>query len=72
MKNLLLFCFLILICTAGTVDPGLVHITWYVVLLLIIGLYEVIVRLIPAVARFSLIALIIDILRLISNYLKRK
>lgn len=72
MKQLLFFCLLILLSgfSAGTADP--IHITWYVVLLLIIGLYEVVVRIIPAVARFSLLALIIDILKLVSDYLKRK
>ncbi|TSA54838.1 MAG: hypothetical protein D4R45_03420 [Planctomycetaceae bacterium] len=58
-------------CLAACI-VGSIEITWYVVLLLIIGLYEVVVRIIPAVARFSLIALIIDILKLISDYLKRK
>lgn len=72
MKNTLFLLAFILLCsfTADAADP--VQITWYIILMLIIGLYEVVVRIIPAIARFSLIALIIDILKLISDYLKRK
>lgn len=83
MKTLIIFCLIILLAaftagTAGPVQPLLqlqlleINITWYVVLLLIIGLYEVVVRVIPSFAKFAIIGLIIDILKLISDYLKRK
>lgn len=83
MKNLIFFTVgtaglkisvitLILLCSFTPDQVAPVKLTWYIILLLIIGLYEVVVRIIPAVARFSLIALIIDILKLISDYLKRK
>lgn len=47
-------------------------ITISMVLGLIVGLYELVVRLIPSVGNYSLINKIIDILKWISEFLNRK
>jgi hypothetical protein len=42
------------------------------IILFIVGLYELVVRLIPSIGSWSLLALIIKILKYISDYLQRK
>jgi hypothetical protein len=79
MKNL--FCFLLLIlvslvASGQTVPPAepvnVWHIIWTIVVPIIAGLYEVIVRIIPTVQNYSFIAKIIDILLWLSNFLNNK
>lgn len=41
------------------------------ILLLIIGIYEVVIRIVPTVNNLSLIGLIINILKLISDYFNK-
>lgn len=45
---------------------------WHLILSLIIGLYETIVRIIPTVGNYSVLAKIIDILKWLSDYFNRK
>jgi len=83
MKTLLFFCLLILLAaftagTAGPVQPLLqlqpdsIHITWQLIVAIIAGTYEVIVRSIPTVANYSIIAKIIEGLKWVSDFFNRK
>jgi len=45
---------------------------WHIIIALIIGVYEVITRVIPSVSNYSLIAKVIDILKFISDYFNKK
>ncbi len=50
-----------------------IHITWQLVVAILFGLYDVIVRLIPSIPiKYSWIAKIIDILKWVSEFLNRK
>jgi hypothetical protein len=51
---------------------GIVKVNLVLVLSFIVALYEVVVRLIPSVGNYSLIAKIIDILKWLSEFLNRK
>lgn len=57
---------------AQVVEPEPVKFTWHMIVAIIAGLYEVVVRIIPTVQNYSWIAKIIDILLWISNFLNRK
>lgn len=46
--------------------------TFQSILLFILGIYEVIIRIIPTFKSYSLIALIISVVKLISDYLDKK
>lgn len=48
------------------------HIVWTIVIPIIAGLYEVIVRIIPSVTNYSFIGKIIEILLWLSNFLNNK
>jgi hypothetical protein len=48
------------------------HIVWAVVVPIIVGLYEVIVRIIPTVGNYSFIGKIIEILKWLSDFLNNK
>lgn len=49
-----------------------VQFTWKLVVLFIIGLYELVVRLIPSVGDISILSKIIQILKMISDFLNVK
>lgn len=42
---------------------------WHLLVALLVGLYEVIVRLIPTVGNYSLLKIIIDLLKWLSDHL---
>lgn len=46
--------------------------TWRIVVAFVVGIYELIVRIIPTVKEYSFIAKIIDIIKWISDFLSRK
>jgi hypothetical protein len=48
------------------------EITWHVIVAIIVGLYEVIVRAVPTVANYSVIGKVIEILAWVSNFLNKK
>lgn len=52
------------------VDP--VKITWHTIVLLLAGIYEAVVRVIPTVSNYSFIGKIIEILLWVSNFLNIK
>lgn len=59
--------------SAQTTEPVNVwHIIWSIVVPIIAGLYEVIVRIIPTVKNYSIIGKIIEIILWISNFLNNK
>lgn len=60
------------VLAAQVVEPEPFKFTWHMIVALVAGLYEVVVRIIPTVANYSWIAKIIDILLWISNFLNRK
>jgi hypothetical protein len=43
-----------------------------IIVALLVGIYEVVIRVIPTVANYSLIGKIIDILKWLSEFLNRK
>lgn len=45
---------------------------WHIVALVVLGIYEVIIRLIPTVSSWSVLGLIIKILKVLSDYLDVK
>ena len=53
-------------------DPEPVKITWHVVVLLLAGIYEVVARIIPTIGNYSWLAKLIDILKLISDFLNKR
>ena len=72
MKILLLFSLLIFLCAFDPATVGPIKITIPLILALIVGFYEVIVRLVPTVGQWGLIGKIIDILKWLSDFLNRK
>jgi len=48
------------------------HILWSIVVPIIAGLYEVVIRVIPTVKNYSIIGKIIEILLWVSNFLNNK
>jgi len=68
----ILYIFLFLALTSFKVEPEPLKLTWHLIVALIAGLYEVIIRLIPTVANYSAIHKIIEILVWLSNFLNRK
>lgn len=72
MKTFLLFCLLLLLCSFDPASIGSIHITLVAVLLFIIGLYDLIIRIIPTVGNYSVIAFLIKILKIISDFLNNK
>lgn len=49
-----------------------IHFTWQLIVALLAGIYEVVVRLIPTVTNYSFIGKIIESLVWLSNFLNRK
>jgi len=69
----LFVCFVLMSFRQGDPgDPGAIHVTWHLIVALLAGVYEVIVRIIPSVGNYSWIAKIIQILTWISDFLNRK
>jgi hypothetical protein len=50
-------------------DPGVVKFTWHTIVALLVGLYEVVIRVIPTVKDWSFLGKIIDIISWVSNFL---
>ena len=69
---LILFFLFMVLTSFSQVESEPLKITWQLIIALIAGLYELIVRLIPTVANYSLIAKIINILVWVSDFLNRK
>jgi len=46
--------------------------TWHIIVAIVAGVYEVLVRIIPTVKNYSFIGKIIEILLWLSNFLNRK
>ena len=72
MKNLILLITLVLVCSFAPVEPVPFKVTWYLVIAFVVGVYEVIVRLVPTVGQFGILGKIIEILNWLSNFLNRK
>ena len=72
MKILLLLSLLIFLCAFDPTSVEPIKITIPLILALIVGFYEVIVRLVPTVGQWGLIGKIIDILKWLSDFLNRK
>jgi len=73
------FCFILMFFTSAlfaqtepAVPVNVWHTIWAVVIPIIAGLYEVIVRIIPSVKNYSFIGKIIEILLWLSNFLNNK
>ena len=72
MKNLILLIALVLVCSFAPAEPGPFKVTWYLVIGIVVGVYEVIVRLIPSVGQNGIIGKIIDILKWLSDFLNNR
>jgi hypothetical protein len=48
------------------------HISVSVIVALLVGIYEVVVRVLPTVANYSLLGKVIDLLKWLSEFLNRK
>ncbi len=53
-------------------EPEPVKITWHIIVALLAGIYEAVVRIIPTVKNYSFIGKIIEILLWVSNFLSVK
>jgi hypothetical protein len=68
---LFLFCLLLFGSFASaSADPILFD--WHVVVALLAGIYEVVVRLIPTVGNYSAIGKVIEILKWLSDFLNKR
>jgi len=72
MKNLFILLLLVVICTAGTADTGPVQLSLSIILAIIAGCYEVISRLIPTSACWSIIGKVLEVLIWLSKLFDRK
>ena len=66
------FCFMSFMQVDPPADPVGIKVTWHLIVALLAGIYEVVVRLIPTIGNYSWIAKAIEILLWISNFLNRK
>ena len=71
MKTVL-FLLLVLSVSFTAVDTEPFSLTLPLILALVAGIYEVVIRLIPTVGQYALIGKIIDILKWLSDFLNRK
>lgn len=72
LTMILLICFLIFTGFISPEEAEPVQFTWQLVIALLAGIYEVVVRLIPTVTNYSFIGKIIDILKWLSDFLNKK
>jgi len=72
IKNFLLLVGFFVLCSFQTQEQPHTKLTFAVIIALLAGLWEVVVRVIPTVSNYSWIAKIIDILVWISDFLNRK
>lgn len=72
MKTVLFLLLLILSVSFTAVDTEPLSLTLPLILALVAGIYEVVIRLIPTVGQYALIGKIIDILKWLSDFLNRK
>lgn len=72
MKTVLFLLLLVLSVSFTAVDTEPLSLTLPLILALVAGIYEVVIRLIPTVGQYALIGKIIDILKWLSDFLNRK
>ena len=78
MKNvkkfipLILLASFLLLTSFFQVDPEPIKLKWYIVLPIILGLYDVIVRLIPMVNDISWLSWIIKLIAFLNEFFNRK
>jgi hypothetical protein len=72
MKTFLCFILFIVLCSFAPAEAEPFKFTWQLAIVLLAGIYEVVVRVIPTIANYSWIAKIIDILKWLSDFLNRK
>ena len=72
MKMVLILILLVLCSSFAPVDTEPLKLTLPLVLALVAGLYEVVIRFIPTVGQYALIGKVIDILKWLSDFLNRK
>jgi hypothetical protein len=72
MITLLCLLSFLVLSSFAQVEPEPFKLTWHMIVAILAGIYEVIVRLIPTIANYSFIGKIIDILKWISDFLNRK
>lgn len=72
MKNILLLLAFVLFCSFAPAEPEPFKVTWYLVIAFVVGIYEVIVRLVPTIGQNGVVGKIIEILNWLSNFLNRK
>lgn len=72
MKTIFCLIFLLVLTSFAQVEPEPVKITFWLIVALLAGIWEVIGRLVPSVGQITIIGKIIEILVWISNFLNRK
>jgi hypothetical protein len=72
MKWFLSFMMLMLLCSFGAADAAPIELDWHVVIALLAGIYEVVIRLIPTVGNYSAIGKVIEILKWLSDFFNKK
>lgn len=72
MKAFFFLLTALLLCSFSTPSPEPIHLDWHIIVALLAGIYEVVIRLIPTVGNYSAIGKVIDILKWLSEFLNKK
>jgi hypothetical protein len=72
MKTFILLIVFLLLTSFMQVDPEPIKFTWHTIVAILVGLYEVIIRIIPTIGNYSLLGKIVDIIKWVSDFLNRK
>lgn len=72
MKLFFLLLVSLVFCSFAPVNVADVTISLGLVLTLIVGIYEVLVRAIPSIGDYSILAKIINIIKIVSDYLNKR
>lgn len=72
MRNFILVLLFILVCSFQPVAAEPFKLTLSMVLAFIVGLYEVVIRIVPTAGQYGIIGKIIEVLAWLSNFLNVK
>lgn len=72
MKLMLILFSWLLLTSLSAANPEPIKFTWPLVLALVVGIYEAVVRIIPTAGQWGVVGKIIEILSWLSNFLNRK
>ena len=71
MKNFILLLAFVLLCSFAPVEVEPFKLTWPLIIMLLAGFWEVIIRIIPTAGQFGIVGKVIEILAWLSNFFNR-